>query len=157
MKVKSEREVAQSCLTLRDPMDCSRPGSSVHGIFQARVLEWGTIAFSSLLSRIYQRTALIIYDLITLKYNWYKESRENAWSFYQVLEKWVSVQSFEGKWYTHIYIYIWIYVIYISLWTHGVESLWYIRIPYSHSFLMLNLLHFFSFFCPTFQGGLVPF
>ena len=46
MKVKSESEVAQSCLTLGDPMDCSLPGSSVHGIFQARVLEWGAIAFS---------------------------------------------------------------------------------------------------------------
>ena len=46
MKVKSESEVAQSCPTLRDPMDCSLPGSSVHGIFQARVLEWGAIAFS---------------------------------------------------------------------------------------------------------------
>ena len=46
MKVKSEREVAQSSLTLSDPMDCSLPGSSVHGIFQARVLEWGAIAFS---------------------------------------------------------------------------------------------------------------
>ena len=46
MKVKSESEVAQSCLTLCDPMDCSLPGSSVHGIFQARVLEWGAIAFS---------------------------------------------------------------------------------------------------------------
>ena len=46
MKVKSESEVAQSCLTLSDPMDCSPPGSSVHGIFQARVLEWGAIAFS---------------------------------------------------------------------------------------------------------------
>ena len=46
MKVKSESEVAQSCTTLRDPMDCSLPGSSVHGIFQARVLEWGAIAFS---------------------------------------------------------------------------------------------------------------
>ena len=46
MKVKSESEVAQSCLTLSDPMDCSLPGSSVHGIFQARVLEWGPIAFS---------------------------------------------------------------------------------------------------------------
>ena len=46
MKVKSEREVAQSCPTLRDPMDWSLPGSSVHGIFQARVLEWGAIAFS---------------------------------------------------------------------------------------------------------------
>ena len=46
MKVKSESEVAQSCLALSDPMDCSPPGSSVHGIFQARVLEWGAIAFS---------------------------------------------------------------------------------------------------------------
>ena len=46
MKVKSESEVAQSCPTLRDPLDCSLPGSSTHGIFQARVLEWGAIAFS---------------------------------------------------------------------------------------------------------------
>ena len=46
MKVKSEREAAQSCPTLRDPRDCSPPGSSDHGIFQARVLEWGAIAFS---------------------------------------------------------------------------------------------------------------
>ena len=45
MKVKSESEVAQLCLTLRDPMDCSPPGSSVHGICQARVLEWSAIAF----------------------------------------------------------------------------------------------------------------
>ena len=41
MKVKSESEVAQLCLTLSDPMDCSLPGSSIHGLFQARVLEWG--------------------------------------------------------------------------------------------------------------------
>ena len=47
MKVKSESEVAQSSPTLSDPMDCSLPGSSVHGIFQARVLEWGAIAFSA--------------------------------------------------------------------------------------------------------------
>ena len=46
MKVKSESEVAQSCPTLSDPMDWSLPGSSVHGIFQAGVLEWGAIAFS---------------------------------------------------------------------------------------------------------------
>ena len=46
MKVKSERKVAQSCLTLSDPMDRSLLGSSIHGIFQARVLEWGAIAFS---------------------------------------------------------------------------------------------------------------
>ena len=47
MKVKSESEVDQSCLTLSDLMNCSLLGSSVHGIFQARVLEWGAIAFST--------------------------------------------------------------------------------------------------------------
>ena len=52
MKVKNESEVAQSCPTLRDPVDCSPPGSSVHGIFQARVLEWGAIAFSLLLFKL---------------------------------------------------------------------------------------------------------
>ena len=46
MKVKSESEVAQACLPLSNPMDCSLPGSSVHGIFHARVLEWGAITFS---------------------------------------------------------------------------------------------------------------
>ena len=46
MKMKSESEVAQSCWTLSDPMDCSLPGSSIHGIFQARVLEWVAITFS---------------------------------------------------------------------------------------------------------------
>ena len=46
MKVKSEIEVAQLCPTLNDPIDCRPPGSSIHGIFQARVLEWGAIAFS---------------------------------------------------------------------------------------------------------------
>ena len=50
MKVKSESEVAQSSLALRDPMDCSLPGSSVHGIFQAGVLEWGAIAFSEIMN-----------------------------------------------------------------------------------------------------------
>ena len=50
MKVKSESEFAQSCPTLSDPMDCSPPGSFVHGIFQARVLEWGAIAFSDTLA-----------------------------------------------------------------------------------------------------------
>ena len=50
MTVKSESEVAQSCPTLSDPMDCSLPCSSVHGIFQARGLEWGAIAFSELAS-----------------------------------------------------------------------------------------------------------
>ena len=48
MKVKSESEVAQSYPTLSDPMDCSLPGSSTHGIFQARVVQWGAIAFSAI-------------------------------------------------------------------------------------------------------------
>ena len=60
MKVKRESEVAQSCPTLSDPMDCSLPGSSVHGIFRARVLEWGAIAFSrtcsSLISSLESRS-----------------------------------------------------------------------------------------------------
>ena len=51
MKVKSESEVAQSCLTLSDLMDCSFPDSSVHGIFQARVLEWGAMAFSETVTK----------------------------------------------------------------------------------------------------------
>ena len=51
MKVKRDNEVAQSCPILSDPMDCSPPGSSIHGIFQARVLEWGAIAFSASLPR----------------------------------------------------------------------------------------------------------
>ena len=58
VKVKSENEVAQSCPTLRNPMDCSLPGSSVHGIFQARVLEWGAIAFSDSTSMTLQKMLL---------------------------------------------------------------------------------------------------
>ena len=53
MKVKSESEVIQPCPTLGDPMGCSLPGSSVHGIFQARVLEWVAIAFSINISNIH--------------------------------------------------------------------------------------------------------
>ena len=51
MKVKRESEVAQSCPALSDPMHCSLPGSSIHGMFQARVLEWGAIAFSEVNAR----------------------------------------------------------------------------------------------------------
>ena len=57
MKVKSESEVAQSCPTLRNPMDCSPPGSSVHGIFQARVLEWVAIAFSEEYASMFQNSS----------------------------------------------------------------------------------------------------
>ena len=69
-KVKSESEVAQSCLTLSDPMDCSPPGSSIHGIFQTGVLEWGAIAFSA--SSYYKATnplglGLYLSDYLILK------------------------------------------------------------------------------------------
>ena len=55
MKVKSEREFAQSCPTLSDPMDCCPPGSSVHGIVQARVREWFAIAFSKEVPRCFKK------------------------------------------------------------------------------------------------------
>ena len=63
IKVKSESQVAQSCRTLSDPMDCRLPGSSIHGIFQARVLEWGAIAFSDTQQLIYGNN-LKVYILI---------------------------------------------------------------------------------------------
>ena len=62
MKVKSESEVAQSCRTLSDPIDCSPPASSIHGIFQARVLEWGAIAFSI---ELYIFFKLYFFDMLT--------------------------------------------------------------------------------------------
>ena len=67
-KVKSESEVTQSCLTLSDPMDCSLPGSSTHGIFQARVLEWGAIAFSECLFRTVQKTPHFLYVRVQFWY-----------------------------------------------------------------------------------------
>ena len=71
MKVKGESEVAQSCLTLRDPMDCSLPGSSVHGIFQARELEWGAIVFSMAVTRNGQMNVgiSILWNIIQLLKN----------------------------------------------------------------------------------------
>ena len=68
MKVKSESEVAQSCRTLCDPMDCSLPGSSVHGIFQARVLESGAIAFSNVSSMGSQRVG---HDWVTFTFHFH--------------------------------------------------------------------------------------
>ena len=67
MKVKSESEVTQSCLTLRDPMDCSVPGSSAHEIFQARAVEWGAIAFSILVLDNSNIKYSITSELITVK------------------------------------------------------------------------------------------
>ena len=66
MKAKSESEVAQSCPTPRDPTDCSPPGSSIHGTLQARVLEWGAIAFSDALSYLQIITATHFQNLVTL-------------------------------------------------------------------------------------------
>ena len=61
MQVKSESEVVQSCPTLSDPMDCSPPGSSIHGILQARVLEWGAIAFSYFHYRLHEISPSYVY------------------------------------------------------------------------------------------------
>ena len=77
MKVKNEREVAQLCPNLSDPMDCSLPGSSIRGIFQARVLEWGAIAFSDpavesnrniLCSPCFPLSELEILEILTSQY-----------------------------------------------------------------------------------------
>ena len=65
IKVKSESEVAQSCPTLSDPMGCSLPGSSIHGIFQARALEWGAIAFSDTFLYVYSNIFSYILDSVT--------------------------------------------------------------------------------------------
>ena len=80
MKVKSEREVTQSCLTLSNPMDCSPLGSSIHGIFQATVLEWGAIAFSEVTYWLHTNS-LWKYDSLqcggkTLKSDEFLSSRE---------------------------------------------------------------------------------
>ena len=83
MRVKSESEVAQSCPTPSDPMDHSLPGSSIHGIFQARVLEWGAIAFS--VQRNYQisyRTLYLnIYVIFIKKYFKWKQRLHFLFSF----------------------------------------------------------------------------
>ena len=80
MKVKSESEVTESCPTLSDPTDCSLPGSSAHGIFQARVLEWGAIAFSDLYHNyyiyiyIFFPQTLCIYSLFPIMKNFHLNS-----------------------------------------------------------------------------------
>ena len=69
VKVKSESEVAQSCPTLSNPTDCSPPGSSIHGIFQARVLERGAIAFSTLITREMQIKTTVRYTHLIERQN----------------------------------------------------------------------------------------
>jgi len=75
MKVKSESEVAQSCLTLSNPLDCSRPASSIHGSFQARVLEWAASAFSGIYpeeTKIERETCILLFiaALFTIARTW---------------------------------------------------------------------------------------
>ena len=77
MKVKSESEVAQSCLTPSDPIDWSLPGSFIHGIFQARVLEWGAIAFSALIIREMQIKTTMRYHLTPVRMTIIKKSKNN--------------------------------------------------------------------------------
>ena len=97
MKVKRESEVAQSCLTLSDPMDCSPPGSAVHGIFQARVLEWVAIAFSEYSSRL-----LLLYicgsklrsAFNTAQKSCYFPSELSLSVFTAVAQRWASLSSF---------------------------------------------------------------
>ena len=86
MKIKGESEVAQSCPTLSDPMDCSLPGPSVHGIFQARVLEWGAIAFSipSLLPKALPTNAITLHIRFST-HEGQKYSDHNRWCLYPAL------------------------------------------------------------------------
>ena len=96
MKVKSESEVTQSCPTLSDPMDCSLLGSSVHGIFQAKILEWGAIAFSttSYLSKfqIYDRVLVIVVPML------YITSPERIHLIIDCLYPWVGKISWKREW-----------------------------------------------------------
>ena len=88
MKVKSESEVAQSCPARSDPMACSLPGSSIHGIFQARVLEWDAIAFSVKLHTMSQiqivpgfHTTQDLRTIFTFLNDWEKKSREEDYLY----------------------------------------------------------------------------
>ena len=79
MKVKSESEVTQSCPTLSNPKDCSLTGSSVHGIFQARVLEWGAIAFSDSMNLIY--ISLVTGDIESIFLCWLSIQGSSSMAF----------------------------------------------------------------------------
>ena len=77
MKVKSESDDTQSCLTLSNPMDCSLPGSSVHGIFQARVLEWGAITYSEIMFTLMifiNKNCVHVNILKDFQYHWNAEA-----------------------------------------------------------------------------------
>ena len=94
MKVKSEREVTQSCPTLSDPMDCSLPGSSVHGIFQARILEWGAIAFSAVLTTLWFYFKRLEMIAVISHLPLYKSTPRNSHGF----DHWVKKSPERRKW-----------------------------------------------------------
>jgi len=123
MKVKSESEVAQSRLTPSDPMDCSLPGSSTHGIFQARVLEWGAIAFSVC---IHINICMYVKYIHTCMY-------VNVYigiMYYTHIHVYVRI-------YTHIYLYITVYISNVYMYTFV-----YISNVYMYTFLMCTCIHF---------------
>ena len=105
MKVKSESEVAQWCPTPRDPMDCSLPGSSVHGIFQARVLEWGAVAFSYQQRNQGNKISIISRNLLeasflwSLQFNMWSTLLTNLWSAQYIIVNYrnCSVQLISGN------------------------------------------------------------
>ena len=94
VKVKSESEVGQSCLTHGDPIDCSLPGSSVHGIFQARLLEWGAIAFSGLPWQ--------------LSFNWWFVWRSKALAY--LLEDEITADNFIGVAFRYGSFYLYLFL-----------------------------------------------
>ena len=101
MKVKSEREVAQSCPTLSNAMDCSPPGSSIHGILQARVLEWVAIAFSEINGNTIQRTVWTECDPYQITHEIFHGTRTNNTNTYMEPKKTqncqVRVKKLSGK------------------------------------------------------------
>ena len=105
-KVKSESEVTQLCLTLHDPMDCSPPGSSIHGVFPARVVEWGVIAFSGIYIYMYNS---VLYIYICIKYVW--------------KEVWKKIQQDVGS------NYLWVWIIDFINFAH-LYFLWFLKSPY---------------------------
>ena len=111
MKAESESEVAQSCLTLSDPMDCSLPGSSLHSIFQARVLKWGAIAFSdsncSMINYIMMCLLTLFQPLII-----FCISNEVVWALTVILRE-LLMMKWKWKWSCS--------VVSNSLWPHGLQ------------------------------------
>ena len=113
MKGKSEREVTQSCPTLSDPMDCSLPGSSVHGIFQARVLEWGAIAFCGQFCLVNHKFLLVFTQFMFSR--WLSETEGNPSCSESWFESVLMIRTPE--------ICVWFRNVSVILLVSGIESL----------------------------------